>query len=198
MEGPQITIVAMDGSEVCRLAMTPALSVLGVKEHLSHVTGAHVAEQDLVFSEDMGMMNDSTLLSQTCSESVTATVVYTGGQCVLLTAKTTSLENQSRIRDIENILKGRGVNFEAIDGSDPANLDLRSQLFEISSRHAEYPQVFLRGRTGHYTFLGAHAEVQQANEVSAMLKEHPELRENPEAARSTFEHLFRSCTSMVS
>ena len=97
----------------------------------------------------------------------------------------------------ERIFRARGVGFEAVDGSDPADRDLRNLLFEISGRRAEYPQVFFRSCRGNYTFVGGHEEVQQANEISGMLKENSELEANPEVMERRFEHMFKHCSSML-
>ena len=58
----------------------------------------------------------------------------------------------------------RGLIYEPIDAVDPANKELRTDLFSVSGLRAQYPQVFIRGRDGSCRFIGQYEEIQRLNE----------------------------------
>lgn len=95
-------------------------------------------------------------------------------RCLLLAANLTSAANLQRIGEVRCILEAEGVPFEEVDGSDPANRELRNALFGISGRTAEYPQIFCRsGAT--FSFVAGHTEMHDANEISGLIKAKPQL-----------------------
>lgn len=65
------------------------------------------------------------------------------------------------------ILKSKGIVFETIDGADPANKDVRNNLFEISGIRAKYPQFFLV-QNGEMDFWGDWDRFQRCNEDGSL------------------------------
>jgi len=114
-------------------------------------------------------------------------------RCVLLSANLTSSMNLQRIGQVRDILEAEGVPFEEVDGSDPANRELRTTLFGISGRGVEYPQIFLRSGAA-FGFVAGHAEVHEANEISGLIKAQPQLAASINGARQpSLQELFRDC-----
>jgi hypothetical protein len=62
-------------------------------------------------------------------------------------------------RNAQTALESKGINFEKIDGADPANKDVRNMLFGISELRGKYPQVFLKKADDSYQFIGLFEEV---------------------------------------
>ncbi|CAM9531756.1 unnamed protein product [Phaeothamnion confervicola] len=89
---------------------------------------------------------------------------------------------QRRCRDL---LAGKGIEYDEVDGADPANIDLRNELFSLSGHRGRYPQVFIE-REGEREFVGLWSEVEALNECCALPTEF--LAANPEIR--TFDAVF--------
>jgi hypothetical protein len=58
-------------------------------------------------------------------------------------------------REIEDILKGKKLALEKLDGAAEANREQRSKLWGISGKRAVYPQLFARAGDGStWRFIG--------------------------------------------
>ncbi|CAM9209822.1 unnamed protein product [Ectocarpus sp. 13 AM-2016] len=91
-------------------------------------------------------------------------------------------QDQRRCRDL---LKGRGVTYEEVDGSDGATQEARNNLWTVSGHRGKYPQVFIE-RDGELEFVGLWSDVESLNECEALP---PEILEaNPEI--KTFKGVF--------
>ena len=112
-----------------------------------------------------------------------------GGRSVIMLVtsmpSTTIIEgNQASLR---NILKAKlKVTVSEIDGVVPENKDTRSALFGCSGKRGVYPQVFIKGKDGDYTFVGDFEEIQSLTDTDSLdptiLAQHPEI--------STFSSTF--------
>ncbi|CAK0850916.1 unnamed protein product, partial [Prorocentrum cordatum] len=112
-------------------------------------------------------------------------------RCVLLSANLTNAANLAKIGQVRDILEATGVPFEEVDGSDPARRELRTALFGISGRVAEYPQIFFREGEA-FSFVAGHREMHDANEISGMIKANPQLAASVEGERlSSLQELLR-------
>ena len=65
---------------------------------------------------------------------------------------------------LEQLFYIRGLIYEPVDAVDPANKELRTDLFSVSGLRAQYPQVFIRCRDGSCRFIGQYEEIQRLNE----------------------------------
>ena len=55
---------------------------------------------------------------------------------------------------LDNVLKGKKIEYEKINGVAEENKPIRDQLFGISNERGKYPQIFLRKEDGTYKFVG--------------------------------------------
>ena len=57
-------------------------------------------------------------------------------------------------------MKSFNIDHKVVDGADPAQHDLRNELFGISGVRGKYPQVFLTNKTDSTTFVGDFEKIQ--------------------------------------
>ena len=57
-----------------------------------------------------------------------------------------------------NVVTAKKINAEKYDGCLTENKELRDQLFSISNKRGEYPQVFIR-KGDEYVFIGLWEQV---------------------------------------
>mmetsp|Transcript_159512 Transcript_159512/g.281565 ORF Transcript_159512/g.281565 Transcript_159512/m.281565 type:complete len:120 (+) Transcript_159512:54-413(+) len=108
---------------------------------------------------------------------------------VLLIANETSATNQKKQEEVKQVCRGWKLDWEEVDGTLEENRELRSKLWDISGKKAEWPQAFALKDDGEYVFLGDHELIQKVNEMTSYIKENPEVREaNPDA--KTFDEVF--------
>jgi len=72
---------------------------------------------------------------------------------VLFTSMPQTLVEVAQAR-LDNVLKGKKIEYEKIDGVAEENKPIRDQLFRISNERGKYPQIFLRKEDGTYKFVG--------------------------------------------
>ncbi|CAN0464330.1 unnamed protein product [Ascophyllum nodosum] len=91
-------------------------------------------------------------------------------------------QDQRRCMDL---MEGKGVPFEKVDGSDGETRELRNTLWSVSGHRGKYPQVFVE-RDGEHEFVGLWSDIESLNECEALP---PEILEaNPEI--KTFQAAF--------
>lgn len=94
----------------------------------------------------------------------------------------TQEQDQRRCRDL---MEGKGVPYQQVDGSDGTTRDLRNTLWTVSGHRGKYPQVFIE-RDGEHEFVGLWSDVESLNECEALP---PDILEaNPEI--KTFKAVF--------
>lgn len=75
-------------------------------------------------------------------------------KCVVLyTSMPQTLVEVAQAR-LDNVLKGKKIEFEMINGVAEENKAIRDKLFGISNERGKYPQIFLRKEDGTYKFVG--------------------------------------------
>ena len=72
---------------------------------------------------------------------------------VLFTSMPQTLVEVAQAR-LDNVLKGKKIEYEKINGVAEENKPIRDQLFGISNERGKYPQIFLRKEDGTYKFVG--------------------------------------------
>lgn len=81
----------------------------------------------------------------------------------------TQVQNQLRANMLLNALS---IPFESIDGSNPANKDVRNELFKLSDMRGIYPQFFVVSEGGggvpQTTFLGDWETIEGINDSSSL------------------------------
>ncbi|CAB9523382.1 saccharopine dehydrogenase [Seminavis robusta] len=80
----------------------------------------------------------------------------------------TTSTNQARA---SNMLKGLDVVPELVDGADPVNKDLRTQLFGISGQRGKYPQFFIREKDGSLKFFGNMEDFDYYNDTGTLAQQ---------------------------
>ena len=92
---------------------------------------------------------------------------------------------KSHQEQLEQLFYIRGLAYEPVDATDPANREARNALFAVSGLRAQYPQVFLRHADGRHTFLGQFEAVQRLNERDELTHDWRETFKNvhPQLAR---------------
>merc|ERR1711907_612002 len=98
-------------------------------------------------------------------------------KAVLLWSSETNATNTTYSDHLRKLLKSLKIEFAEVDGSQ--DRPLCDQLWDVSGNRGEFPQLFAHAE-GNYTFLGDYESIANAHEISGMLKECPELKENPE------------------
>ncbi|KAG7358495.1 MULE transposase domain containing protein [Nitzschia inconspicua] len=97
-----------------------------------------------------------------------------GPKLIVLMSKSSGILSQRTNQDRAfAMLKGKFQmdDMETVDGSDPANKDLRNQLFDTSGIRGNYPQFFLKSADGSATsFLGDFEWIENANETGSLSK----------------------------
>lgn len=58
-------------------------------------------------------------------------------------------------------MTGYKIDHKVVDGADPAQKELRDELFGISGIRGKYPQVFLTNKTDKTEFIGDFNAVQE-------------------------------------
>eukprot|EP01084_Bolivina_argentea_P240522 404049_1 len=99
--------------------------------------------------------------------------------CLLLVRCILSTLSQERDqRRCRNILQAKGIAIKEL-GGDPANVEKRNFLFELSGQRGMYPLVFLCSPSDHYKFVGTWSNVEELIESGDLPKEflndHPEI-----------------------
>ena len=81
----------------------------------------------------------------------------------------TQVQNQQRAAMLMNALH---IPYETIDGSDPANKNVRNELFKLSDMRGIYPQFFVVSGKGdeppQTTFLGDWETIEGINDSSSL------------------------------
>ncbi|KAG7341581.1 SH3-binding, glutamic acid-rich protein [Nitzschia inconspicua] len=97
-----------------------------------------------------------------------------GPKLIVLMSKSSGILSQRTNQDRAfAMLKGKFQmdDMETVDGSDPANKDLRNMLFDTSGIRGNYPQFFLKSADGSATsFLGDFEWIENANETGSLSK----------------------------
>ena len=89
--------------------------------------------------------------------------------CVLLYSSLATDQLQVvNSRRLEDVLIGKRIRFEKVDGSIPESKALRDQLFELSQARGKYPQCFIRGGDSTYTFIGLWDVVESLVEYNTL------------------------------
>lgn len=92
-------------------------------------------------------------------------------------------------RRVTDIISGKKLVFETLDGASPDNLEMRNKLFGISSLRGKYPQVFIK--TGdEYSFVGNKETIEELLESNDLPAE--VLDANPDLP--TFDRTFAKCS----
>jgi len=68
---------------------------------------------------------------------------------------------------VNGLLFGNSLIVFFLSGAEPANKEVRTQLFEASGKRT-YPQVFLKEADGSYTNVGDFEEVQSLNDTDTL------------------------------
>lgn len=74
--------------------------------------------------------------------------------------------NQGRV---VAMLEGKKLPFISVDGANPAEVDHRNQLFNLSGMRGKYPQLFLEQK-GRTTFVGDYDAIDDLNESRGLAK----------------------------
>mmetsp|Transcript_21280 Transcript_21280/g.33301 ORF Transcript_21280/g.33301 Transcript_21280/m.33301 type:complete len:88 (+) Transcript_21280:450-713(+) len=84
-------------------------------------------------------------------------------------------------------MQAKKLRFREVDGLDPANKELRSQLFELSGLRGKYPQVFIE-REDRFEFVGAYERFENLVDCN-------DLPQDVIAANgiTTFDMVFADC-----
>eukprot|EP01031_Cornospumella_fuschlensis_P038215 gene38215-46436_t len=88
-------------------------------------------------------------------------------------------------RRLEDVLNGKKLVFDRVDGSQTEQKDIRDELFKVSGHRGKYPQCFIKGDTG-YRFVGLWDEVESLVDCDALPAD--VLASNPSI--STFTKVF--------
>eukprot|EP00752_Nemacystus_decipiens_P004965 g4517.t1 len=91
-------------------------------------------------------------------------------------------QDQRRCRDL---MKGKGVPYQQVDGSEGSDRELRNTLWSVSGHRGKYPQVFIE-RDGEHEFVGLWSDIEGLNECEELPPEI--LAANPEI--KTFRAVF--------
>jgi hypothetical protein len=111
---------------------------------------------------------DGTLVQVNNEQRVSPSKVTPKGHILMLETKLgmnrTQVQNQQRATMLFN---ARHIPYETIDGSDPANKEIRNELFKLSEMRGVYPQFFVvSGETT--TFLGDWETVENINDATSL------------------------------
>ena len=108
--------------------------------------------------------------------------LVTDGPGKVIMLMTTSPKDQIQEisqRKAMDILSGKGITVDSVDGTDPACKARRSALFAISGKGAVYPQFFLQLGDGEPTCVGDYEEFEGLVECdtmdAAVLAENPDI-----------------------
>ena len=63
-------------------------------------------------------------------------------------------------RRLEDVLRGKKLIHDKVDGVLPENKEVRDKLFSISGQRGKYPQCFIADGEGNYRFVGMWDEVE--------------------------------------
>jgi len=95
-------------------------------------------------------------------------------------------------RRVTDIIAGRKLVYETLDGAAAENQELRNKLFGISELRGKYPQVFIK--TGEeYAFVGNKETIEELSESNDLPAEI--LEGNP--GIPTLDRAFANCTKKV-
>jgi len=75
-------------------------------------------------------------------------------------------------RTLETLLEGKHMDFVKVDGADPENKTLRSELWELSGQKV-YPQCFVDGK-----FMGTLTDIQEKNDSGDLEKYYSKYRKD--------------------
>mmetsp|Transcript_11851 Transcript_11851/g.19538 ORF Transcript_11851/g.19538 Transcript_11851/m.19538 type:complete len:118 (+) Transcript_11851:123-476(+) len=99
---------------------------------------------------------------------------------ILFSSLTADQIQEINTRRMEDSLSGRKAQFEKVDGALPENKEVRDVLFGLSGQRGKYPQCFLKGVDGQYTFVGLWEEVEslmECDEIPAeILSANPQIK----------------------
>ncbi|RYH19876.1 hypothetical protein EON65_25395 [archaeon] len=70
-------------------------------------------------------------------------------------------------RRLEDVLNGKKVVFDRVDGSQTDQKEVRDELFKVSGQRGKYPQCFIKGEAG-YRFVGLWEEVESLVDCDAL------------------------------
>ena len=108
--------------------------------------------------------------------------LVTDGPGKVIMLMTTSPKDQIQEisqRKAMDILSGKGITVDSVDGTDPACKARRSALFAISGKGPVYPQFFLQLGDGEPTCVGDYEEFEGLVECdtmdAAVLAENPDI-----------------------
>lgn len=93
-------------------------------------------------------------------------------------------------RRLEDVLIGKKMVFDRVDGSQTEQKDIRDELFKVSGLRGKYPQLFIKGEAG-YRFIGLWEEVESLVDCDALPADI--LASNPTI--NTFSKVTETCSS---
>lgn len=74
-------------------------------------------------------------------------------------------------RRLEDVLKGKKLSHDKVDGVLPENKEVRDKLFSVSGQRGKYPQCFIVDGEGNYRFVGIWDEVESLVDCDALPSE---------------------------
>ena len=104
--------------------------------------------------------------------SIPATT-FTTDAPILILISSQSFDREVGVRQERayTLLSSKNIKYATIDGADPANKDIRSELFAISGLRVVYPQFFKVRSDGTAKFWGDWDRFEQENDAGTLVKE---------------------------
>ena len=108
---------------------------------------------------------------------------------ILTTTLTGNPIQEANQRNLRTKLQGKGFAFDELDGMEPSNHDVRTELFELSGIKGKFPQIFIVRNDGKKEFVGDYEKFESLLELDEL----PEdvLAANPDIM--TFAKTFAGC-----
>jgi len=90
---------------------------------------------------------------------------------ILISSQSFDREVSARQERAYTLLSAKNIKYATIDGADPANKDIRSELFAISGLRVVYPQFFEVRSDGTAKFWGDWDRFEQENDAGTLMKD---------------------------
>lgn len=90
---------------------------------------------------------------------------------VLVSSLTSDQIQMVNSRRLEDLISGKKLAFERIDGALAEKKDIRDTLFGASGHRGKYPQCFIADGNGGYRFVGLWEEIESLVDCDALPKD---------------------------